>query len=116
MAVNIIVYLIFTVSGLIFMKLGAGNTNIYYNKLILNFSLNIYLIVGLILYILSFIMWIILLKKYELSYIVPITTSLSYIAVLISGVLIFKEKITVLNGVAVGIIFVGVLLLNWSKI
>lgn len=115
MALNILIYLVFTVTGLIFMKLGAGNTNIHYDKLTLDLSLNINLIIGLIFYILSFVMWIILLKKYELSYLVPITTSLSYIAVLISGVLIFKEKITPLNGVAVAIILFGVVLLNLSK-
>jgi multidrug transporter EmrE-like cation transporter len=60
-------------------------------------------------------MYIILLKKYNLSYIVPITTSLSYIAVLISGVLIFKERITPMNGVAVVLILIGVIILNVSK-
>lgn len=115
MAINILVYLIFTVSGLIFMKLGAGNTNIGFNKSILNISLNIYLIIGLVAYMLSFIMWIVLLKKYNLSYIVPITTSISYIAVLISGVLIFKEKINVTSGIAVVVILIGVVMLNLSK-
>jgi multidrug transporter EmrE-like cation transporter len=115
MAINIFIYLLFTVSGLIFMKLGAGNTNIQYSKSILNISLNIYIIIGLIAYMISFVMYIILLKKYNLSYIVPITTSLSYIAVLISGVLIFKERITPMNGVAVVLILIGVIILNVSK-
>lgn len=115
MVLNILIYLFFTVSGLIFMKLGAGNSNFQLSKNILNISLNIYLLIGLIAYILSFIMWIVLLKKYNLSYIVPITTSLSYIAVLISSVLIFKEKITLTNGFAIFIILIGVVLLNLSK-
>jgi len=115
MAIDVIIYLIFTVGGLIFMKLGAGNTNINYDKLILNISINVYLMVGLILYMLSFIMWNVLLKKYDLTYIVPITTSLSQIAVLISGVIIFKEKINLTSGIAILIIMVGVVMLNISK-
>lgn len=115
MVLNIFVYLFFTVSGLIFIKLGAGNSNVQVSKNVLNLSVNLYLLVGLVAYILSFLMYIVLLKKYNLSYIVPITTSLSYIAVLVSSVLIFKEKITPISAVAICIILVGVVLLNLSK-
>ncbi|KRF39105.1 hypothetical protein [Paenibacillus sp. Soil787] len=115
MAFYIVIYLFFTVGGLIFMKLGAGGTNIVYEKFNLSISLNLYIILGLILYLLSFLMWIVLLKKYDLSYIVPITTSISYIAVIISGVFIFNEKISLLNGIALFIILIGVVLLNIPK-
>lgn len=115
MFINILIYLIFTVSGLVLLKMGAGNTNIHFDKLMLNLSMNIYMLLGLICYILSFVMYTILLKKYSLSYIVPITTSLSYVAVLVCSVLIFKEKITLMSGTAVVIILVGVVMLNLSK-
>jgi drug/metabolite transporter (DMT)-like permease len=115
MFIYVLIYLVFTVSGLIFMKLGAGGTNIHYEKFNLSISMNIYIVLGLILYLLSFLMWIVLLKKYDLSYIVPITTSISYIVVVISGVLIFNEKISFLNGIAIFIILVGVVLLNIPK-
>ncbi|WP_018758689.1 EamA family transporter [Paenibacillus terrigena] len=111
----IFVYLVFAVSGLIFMKLGAEGTSIQFGSKILDIQLNVYMILGLITYMLGFLMWAILLKKYDLSYIVPITTSLSYIAVIIGGVFIFKEKISPLNGIAIGIILIGVILLNIPK-
>lgn len=115
MVIYIVAYLIFTVGGLIFIKLGATGASVAFAKSTFNISFNINIILGLIMYLLSFLLYVVLLRKFDLSYIVPLTTSITYIATVICGFFIFKEKITPLTGVAIVIILIGIILLNLPK-
>ena len=115
MILNIIFYLFFTVGGLIFIKLGSEGMSFSFKAQQLNISLNYYLILGLIFYGISFVLWTILLRGNKLSYIVPITTGLSQILIVLSSAAIFNERITPLKVIAVVIIVFGVILLNLNK-
>ncbi|WP_026884427.1 EamA family transporter [Clostridium akagii] len=115
MTISIIIYLICTVAGLVFIKMGSQNTGIVLKSNVLSIDINVILILGFLFYIISFLLWIKILKGNSLSYIVPITTGLSQILILIASVLVFKENITMFKGVGVIIVLVGVIVINLGK-
>lgn len=107
------IYLLLSTGGLILIKLGADSVSIGVKQGILNSSISLTSILGLICYIGSFLIFtFVIVKKFDLTYIMPICTGISQIIVILSGLLIFKEHIS--NFGIIGIIFVilGVVLLN----
>jgi multidrug transporter EmrE-like cation transporter len=56
-----------------------------------------------------------LLSKYDLGYIIPLTTALVYMIIFVASYLIFKETFTILKIVGITLIMVGLMLLNIKK-
>jgi multidrug transporter EmrE-like cation transporter len=105
-----------TSSALIVLKLGTKNgAPIQYldNKLHLN--VNPTIVLGITLYGLSFLTYMYLLSKYDLGYIIPLTTALVYMIIFVASYLIFKETFTILKIVGITLIMVGLMLLNIKK-
>ena len=115
MILNIALYLLFTVGGLVFIKLGSEGVSVSLKASQINMTLNLYIILGLIFYVISFLLWTVLLKGNKLSYIVPLTTGLSQVLILISSAMVFNERLTAVKIIAVAIIIFGVILLNTQK-
>lgn len=106
-------YVLSTSGGLILIKLGTSNglpVSIVDNALKLN--LNPYSIIGILLYALSFVLYIYLISKFDLGYIIPLTTALVYSVIFAASFFIFHEVFTVLKIAAISLIILGVILLN----
>lgn len=106
-------YVIATAGGLVLLKLGtsgAGFLSIVDGKLTWNITL--LTVLGILTYGVSFLLYIVLISKFNLGYIVPLTTALVYILVFSASYFIFKEHFTVLKVLAIVMIMGGVLLLN----
>lgn len=69
------------------------------------------LLVGLVLFGMSFLLWIKVLTKAELSQAYPIV-SLSYVIVGIGSAIFFNEPITMQKIMGIGAIVIGVFILN----
>ena len=109
----IVIYLLLSTGGLVLIKLGANSVELGVKQGIFNCSISIVSIVGLICYIGSFLIFtFVIVKKFDLTYIMPILTGISQVIVILAGLLVFKEHIGI-YGIA-GIIFVilGVIMLN----
>lgn len=109
----IIMYLIFTVSGLILMKKGGNAGKIGMGSGELSFSISWISALGFICYIISFLLFTRIIMMFEnVSYISPICTGLSQIMVLIASIIFLKEKFT---GATIGgalLIIAGVIIMN----
>lgn len=70
-----------------------------------------YLLIGVIFFGLSFLLWIKVLTKSELSYAYPMV-SLSYVIVGIASAVFFNESITANKILGIGAIVLGVFVLN----
>ena len=68
---------------------------------------------GFVLFGLSFLLWLVVLSRYELSYAVPLL-SMSYIAVLFLSSIFFKEKVSGLRWLGAIVICAGVWLITLS--
>ena len=113
----IAIYLLLTVSGIVIFKLGA-NQNLEFKSVSGNlaFSFNYKVILGLLAYICSFLLYMFLVSKFDLSYIVPIATGIVYILTLLSSVYIFKDKLNTYNIIGVILVLIGVVLVNIKNI
>lgn len=109
----ILVYLALTVGGLTLVKLGThGNALLSRVDERFVWNIGLFTILGLFCYGLSFLLLMFLVSRYELSFIIPVTTALGQVLIFIVAVTIFKEQFTVLKLAAITLIVTGVLLLQ----
>lgn len=111
----IFLYLICTVSGILLVKLGGKGTEINISSGIMHMNINLLILLGLLLYLVSFLLWIVILKRNELSYIIALTTGISYLLIMISSVAFLNEKFTFYKIVGAVIILIGVMFINIGK-
>lgn len=101
----ILAYLSCSTLGLLLLKsslLGIHpDSPLSYLKLLLDIKFDI----GFFLYAISFLLWIALLSKKDISYIYPIVIGLSYICIIASAIFLLKENFT--TGKAIGSLFIG---------
>jgi len=111
-----IVYILTTSSGLILLKLGTNSgPPVSFVENSLKFNFNLYLISGIALYGLSFLLYIYLISKFDLGYIIPITAAFVYILIFTASFFIFHEAFTMIKISAITLIILGVILLNFNK-
>lgn len=111
----ILLYVLATAGGLVLIKVssnGAGFLSVLDGKIMWNIGL--LTLLGIFVYGISFFLYIILISKFSLGYIVPITTGLVYILVFTASYFVFKEEFTSLKVLAIALIVAGVLLLQQS--
>lgn len=112
----IVVYLIFTVSGLILMKLGGNPGSFAVKDGTMTFGMNLISGLGLLCYLCSFIIFTRIITMFaNLSYIYPIITGIVQILTLIASALVLKEKITPMGVLGCIIIVAGIVVLNIKK-
>lgn len=114
--VNIIllaIYMILSVSGLVCFKLGSQRQfEIGVGQGNLLFNVSFLAILGLCLYVISFLMYMFLISKFDLSYIAPISTGIVYILTFIAAGVVFKENITINHYIGAILILTGVIFIN----
>lgn len=108
----VIVYLILTVSGLVFMKLGGNPGTIQIKENNLNLSMNTISAIGFLCYICSFLIFTRIVVIFDLSYIFPICTGIVQIATMIASYYVFSEKISVYGVIGASFIIVGLIIMN----
>lgn len=107
------VYLILTVSGLILYKYGANKgfaINLTNNMF--NLKISLISILGLVCYLLSFIIYMLILPSFDISYLMPLTSAISYISIFIMSAMVLGEKITTNGIIGTFVILVGIIILN----
>lgn len=112
----IFLYVATTSIGLITLKLSttSGLPISYINdKLVYNF--NLLNVLGILFYGISFLIYFYLISKFDLGYIIPLTTALVYTVIFVASFVIFKESFTAFKILGIGLILVGLFFLNSSK-
>lgn len=108
------VYLIFTISGLTFMKLGGNSGAIAIKEGVFNFNISLISAIGFVFYLCSFLLFTRLVVMFDLSYIMPISAGLTQIGSLVVSYFVFKENMPIQAIVGAAIVIVGVIILNWK--
>jgi multidrug transporter EmrE-like cation transporter len=99
--------------GLVFLKMGASrDLKISISEGIFEIKLNIYVIIGLLCYVSSFIVSLVAMGKTNLNIFYPISAGLGYIVVCVASYLILKESFSVLQIIGTIIILIGVIIMN----
>lgn len=108
-------YVFLTSCGLLFIKLGGTGTSLTLVHKGISIQCSYQLILGLCCYIISFLLFTIILQKKELSVIYPISAGVVNIASVLMGVFILKEKISTTSLIGVMFTILGIVLLNVKK-
>lgn len=106
------IYVILSSTGLILFKLGAINPNINFSifNLSLNFSLKS--IIGILCYGASFIIWMIIVSRINLTIAMPLSVAIVNTLVVIESCIFLKEKITLVQIIGIFVIILGVSLIS----
>lgn len=110
-----ILYVILSSSGLILFKLGSVNSNIHLNILSLSINFSIKSIIGILCYGCSFVLWMIIVSRMNLTIAMPLSIALVNTLVVVGSCTILKEKITLTQGVGIFIIIFGVCVMTWGR-
>lgn len=109
----ILLYVMISACGLVFLKMGASrDLKISISEGIFEIKLNIYVIIGLLCYVSSFIVSLVAMGKTNLNIFYPISAGLGYIVVCVASYLILKESFSVLQIIGTIIILIGVIIMN----
>jgi len=107
-----ILYILLSVSGLILFKLGIKHTQIgIIEKEIINLQISFTSLLGIFCYLSSFLIYLFLLSRNAISFLLPVMTGIIYVSVLTASILILKEKVTLMSIIGSLFILIGLILI-----
>jgi drug/metabolite transporter (DMT)-like permease len=111
-----LMYVIFAVVGSTLIKYGGlAKIAALFTIPFVNVSVSLITMLGIICYGVSFVLYILLLNKFDLSFISPVTVGLVYILLMITSVLIFNESFTLVKTLGCIFILGGLVLMLVNK-
>ncbi|MBC5786872.1 MULTISPECIES: hypothetical protein [Clostridiaceae] len=109
-------YILLSCSGLVLFKLGSQTgISLGVSSGIFSFKISLISIFGMLCYISSFLIYLVLVSKFDLSKIYPITTGIIFIGVMVASVLFLHESVSWVQILASGLILIGVVLLSLKR-
>lgn len=110
------VYLVFSIAGLTFMKLGSIHDRLtLFTVPVINMNVNFVSLCGYLCYICSFLIYTVVVAKFELGVVIPILSGIVNVVIFIVGITIFKEKFNIYSICGILLICSGIILMNISK-
>ena len=106
-------YIVTTSLGLIILKLGAkAGAPVDFVNHRLHFNVNAYTVAGTLLYGSSFLLYVYLISKNDLGYIIPMTSAFVYMVVFVASFLVFDESFSLPKILGISFIVGGLVLIN----
>lgn len=106
------IYVLLNSFGQLLIK--AGSIEINQNQNIFSIITNMKLLTGIGLFGFSFMTWIYILTKSNLSYAFPFAVGLGYVAIISLSVLVLKETVSHVQWVGIILVGLGVMLMSWQ--
>lgn len=107
-----LIYVLMSSGGLILFKLGSKDLSFNINSTGFNLSLNWIMLCGILCYLCSFVLWLVIVSKMNLSVAMPISVGLVNVLVLLGSLMVLNEKISIMQWVGTGVIIFGLFLIN----
>lgn len=109
---TIVLYAVITATALVLLKLGThgGILSVEANAII--FHVTPLAALGVLCYGISFALYTMLISRFDLSFIVPVTTALVYVITFTASFAIFHEAFSVPKIAGIALILCGLILLN----
>lgn len=112
LTILLLVYSIFGSLGMTLIKKGGCESTISRVDENISINLNYRLSIGIILYIVSFLLWIFILQLFPIVYISPIAYGINFIFIAFFASFVLKEKVRVMELIGVASIIIGVILVS----
>jgi len=114
--VYIVLYVITAVSGSTLLKFGSSEqVKTLFKIPFINMNISTTTFIGFLFYGISFILYTILLSKFDLSFISPLTVGLVYVLLMITAFVFFHEQFTVTKIIGISLILIGILIIVIKK-
>jgi len=113
--VLILVYLVLTVAGLVFMKLGGNPGTLALKDGTITLGMSVVSGIGFVCYLCSFLLFTRIVVMFDLSYIYPIVTGIVQILTLIASAVVFKEQMSLQAVIGAILVIVGIIIMNFKK-
>ena len=107
-----LLYICLSAGGLILFKLGSKGAMFHLQSDRFTVSISWVMVLGIVCYALSFLLWLGIVSALELSYAMPLSVGLVNILVLIGSSLVLNETISIMQWIGVCIIIVGLFIMN----
>lgn len=112
----VVLYVIFSVTGSTLLKFGsAEGVKALFTLPIVDMNVSLFTFIGFVCYGLSFIFYTVLLSKFDLSIISPITVGLVYVILMITAFIFFRESVSFYKLLGSTLILIGVLMIIIKK-
>jgi len=109
-------YVVITSLGLVFLKLGTSDgMPIKYINGKVSLNINFFVVSGIVLYGVSFVLYMYLISKNDLGYIIPLAAAFVYILLFLASYFIFKEVFTITKVIGILLIVSGLIFLNIKR-
>lgn len=107
-----IIYVILSTSGLILFKIGSQGLHLSLSKALFSANIPLMALLGLFCYLCSFLLWMYIISKTDVSFIVPLGVAVTNILILLSSVYILKENVTTQGIIGAVVIIIGVVIMS----
>ncbi len=109
-----VLYLLLATAGMVLIKSGH-NTESLFTVPVLNVSLSLRTIIGIMFYGFSFLVFTFYVTKLSIGIILPVISGINSVIVVILGYMVFKERITMGQFAGIALIVVGTALVGIFK-
>lgn len=111
---NFIAYIFFTVTGLAMMKISGQPIEFGLNEGVVYFNISVKMVLALVFYGVSFLLWTGIVVKNDLSFIVPFSSAIVNIIAVGLGICIFREPISIYKVIGILMAVSGIVLMNYK--
>ena len=108
------IYVILSSSGIILFKLGSSDLSVKMINNQLNMNFPALSLLGLLCYLFSFLLWMVIISKSDVSFIVPLGVGITNVLILAGSVVFLKESISTNAMIGIALILAGTLLMNFK--
>lgn len=111
----LLVYIFCSAFGMVLIKSGGQTTGLNIDKVGLGMQFSWVFILGAILYILSFLLWMVILQKFPLTYISPVSYGILFVVTAIVSYFVLKETLSLMQILGIAMIIGGVIVSTIGK-
>lgn len=111
---NFVAYIFFTVGGLFLMKLSGQPIGFALQNGTFHLDISGKMILALVMYASSFLIWTGIVAKSDLSFIVPFSSAIVSTLSVLLGILIFQEDLNMYKIIGIFLAISGVMLMNYK--
>lgn len=105
-------YIVSAVGGSTLIKLGSlDGAKFLFTIPVVNMGISTVTLAGILAYGISFFLYIVLLTRFDLSFISPLLIAFVYVLLMITAVIIFKESFTFYKILGCSLILIGVVMI-----
>ena len=110
------IYILCSALGLVLMKYGINkNFSLNVNMKAIHFEISVISLFGIILYIISFLLSLIIMSKSDIMFFYPISAGMIYVLICVIGVVFLHEAVSIKQWIGIALILSGVVFINIGR-